>query len=88
MFVLHKAQIYFASQNLVSEILWWLTLSGYLVPNKATLSLLSSTTQGTENIMNNSWVKIRTGRGHSSITIAGKKYLTWRNECNFYNQSN
>lgn len=32
-----------------------------------------------EKVMEGSWVKIRTGRVHSAITITGKRDLTWEN---------
>jgi len=49
----------------------WLTLVGYQVPTKATLSLPSLPGQRTENMIKGSWFKIRTGRDHSPITITG-----------------
>lgn len=86
MFVLHKARIYFANQNLVSEILWWADPDWTPLPNKDVLSLPSSNTQGTENV-SHSWVKIRIERGHSPVAIIANKDLTWGNEYNFYYQS-
>ena len=56
-----------------------LTLAGHQIPTKATPSLTSSAGQGRENITTGSWVKIRTGRDHSAITIMGKTDSTWGN---------
>lgn len=44
-----------------------------LVPTKATLSPLSTAGQGRENVRKGSWVGIRAGRNHSSVTVMGKK---------------
>lgn len=45
-------------------------------PPKALLSLPSSTGQGRETTKKGSWVNIRTGRDHSSITSIGKPGFT------------
>jgi len=39
----------------------------------------SSTEQGRKNTMKGLWVKMRTGRDYSTITIMGKRDLTWGN---------
>lgn len=53
------------------------TSAGCQVPSEAALSLPSSAEQGRENTMKDSWVEIRTGRYHSSITTTGKTDSTW-----------
>jgi len=65
-----------------------LTLDGQQVPTKAALSIPSSAGQGRENMTKDSWVKIRTGRYHSPITIIGKTDPTWRNQFNFIANQN
>jgi len=52
------------------------------VPTKAALSLSSSSGQERENITKGSWVKIRTGRDHSPITVTNKTDSTWGSEFN------
>jgi len=55
-----------------------LTLAGCQEAPKPAVSLLL-TGQGRENIMKGSWVKLRTGRDHSPITVTGKTDSTWGN---------
>ena len=59
-----------------SSSLSWFSLAGQ-APTKATLSLPSSAWQGRKNKKKSSWLKIRTGRDHSPITVTGKTDLTW-----------
>jgi len=56
-----------------------LTLAGHQVPTKAALSLPCSAGQGKEDITKGSWVKRRTARDHSAITIMGKTDSMWGN---------
>ena len=56
-----------------------LTLAGCQVPTKASPSLLSAAGQGRENVTKGLWVKIRLGRDHSPVTVAGKTDMTGGN---------
>ena len=47
----------------------------------------SSAGQGREKITKGSWVKVRTGRDHSAITVTGKTDSTWGKKLIYY-QSN
>lgn len=63
-----------------------LTLAGCQVLTKAALLCPSSAGQERENITKGSWVEVRTGKGHSSITVIDKTDLAWGNL--IYYQSN
>jgi len=65
----------------------WFGLAGLQVPTEAALSLPSSAGQGREKMMKGSWVKIRTGRDHSPITIGAKQTHLWAISL-VYHQSN
>lgn len=47
-------------------------MTGYQVPNKASLSLPSTAEQRRENTMKDSWAEIGKGRDHSLITAVDK----------------
>jgi len=55
------------------NIVLWFSLDEHQVPTKAAPSLPpSSMGQGRKNTMKGLWVEIRTGRGHSPITVTDK----------------
>jgi len=54
-----------------------LTLAGCQTPPKPLYHPPSSAGQGREKITKGSWVEVRTGRHHSSITVTGKTDWTW-----------
>jgi len=56
-----------------------LTLAGYQVLIKATLSLPSSVRHGRKYMTKGLWVEIKTGRDHSPSTFTGKTVSTWGN---------
>ena len=56
-----------------------LTLAGCQVPIKLLYHSPSSAGQREKNMTKSSWVKIRTRRDHSPITITGKTDLIWGN---------
>lgn len=49
-----------------------LTLAGYPLPTKATVSFLSAAGQGRDNITKGFWAEIRTWRDLSPVTVMGK----------------
>ena len=50
-----------------------LTLAGLQVPTKVVLLFPSSAGQGRENTTKGSQIEIRTGRGHSPVSITAKQ---------------
>lgn len=75
--VVHLQFCIAAVAQIMLLLLFWkrgcggLTLAEGQVPTKAALLILSSAGQERENITKNSWIEIRTGRNHSTITITG-----------------
>jgi len=53
----------------VLTLVLWFSLDKCQLPTKAVPSLAPPAEKGRKNMMNGLWVKIRTGRDHSPITI-------------------
>lgn len=60
--------------NIIDEL--GAVMARHQVATKATLSLPFSSGQVKCNMMEDSWVNIKTGRDHCPVTIMGKKDLT------------
>lgn len=68
--------LYLPTIYYILSTVWWIA-PGWNPGALQSHSYFSASGEGRRNITKDSWVKIRTGRYESPVTITGKTDLTW-----------